>query len=374
MIYIHIPFCHRKCNYCAFYSLAGSQDKERYIDALCHEIEQRSMGYGKPIKTLYLGGGTPTQLSIAQLTSLVETLRSCFDLSQIEEATIECNPEDLSPSYLEALASLRLFNRISMGVQSFRDSDLATIGRIHTGLQARNAIENAYMAGFHNITIDLIYGLPNQTLDDWQVQLQQLATLPIQHLSCYALTVEPHTLLEQQIRKKLIQPATEATAVAQYEILCQWAAAQGWEQYEVSNFCKDHHYSRHNSRYWDRTPYLGFGAAAHSFDGLNRRWNYSNLRKYCEGIEQGRIYYEEEQLTLRDAFNEYMMTALRTTRGIEKKIINTQFPNYTNYLAIHTQPYLQSNLLIETDSAYQPTSKGLLHADGIASELFILEN
>ncbi len=374
MIYIHIPFCRRKCTYCAFFSLAGQQEKDRYVDALCQEIERRSRGYNTPVKTLYFGGGTPSQLSPQQLNRIVATLHRCFDLSHVAEATIEANPDDLTPQYLQDIAALHIFNRISIGVQSFRDSDLLTIGRIHNSQQALQAIDNAYRAGFDNITIDLIYGLPKQTVDDWQHQLQMVEQLPIQHLSCYALTVEPHTILDQQIRKGIVQPAPEATAIEQYNLLCQWALEHGWDQYEVSNFCRAGHRSLHNSRYWNRTPYLGFGAAAHSFDGISRRWNCSSLRQYCEGIEQQKQYYEEETLSPRDAFNEYMMTALRTTAGIDKQTVNRLFAPYSDYLRQQLQPYLQSQLLIETATAYQPTQQGLLHADGIASELFILND
>ncbi len=374
MIYCHIPFCRRKCTYCAFYSLAGNHDKQRYIDAICREIELRSRHYdGHPITTVYFGGGTPTQLSVSQIGQVVTTLRSCFNLSGLKECTIEANPDDLTDAYLQQLVQLSFFNRISIGVQSFNDDQLAVIGRTHDGRRAIDAVLEAHRHGFDNITIDLIYGLPNQSTDDWLHQLDQVEALPISHLSCYALTVEPKTILDQQIRKGLVHPADEAVAISQYEALCQWIVRHQWQQYEVSNFCKNGKKSLHNSRYWNRTPYWGFGAAAHSFDGTNRRWNTANLREYCSGVEQNQDYFEQESLTILDAFNEYVMTSLRTNEGIDKRVVDKHFAPYSHCLQDNMQPYIKAGLIIDSAIAYQPTTEGLLHADGIASELFLLE-
>lgn len=375
MIYCHIPFCRRKCTYCAFYSLVGNHDRQRYVEAVCREIVQRSTLYnGQPIKTVYFGGGTPSQLQVSQLSVIIDTLKSCFDLSALQESTIEANPDDLSIQYLEELSQLHFFNRISIGVQSFDDNDLLTIGRSHDSLRAIDAINAANQFGFDNITMDLIYGLPNQSVDAWIAQLEKVANLPVDHLSCYALTVEPKTILDQQIKKGIVKPVDESVAVSQYEALCAWMSEHNWEQYEVSNFCRDGKKSLHNSRYWNRSPYWGFGAAAHSFDGKCRRWNVANIQQYCNGVEQCLEYYEQESLSQIDAFNEYIMTTLRTNAGVEKTIIRDEFPRLYEYLHSHIQPYVKSGLIVETSESYRPTMSGLLHADGIAAELFLLHD
>ena len=360
MLYIHIPYCHRKCTYCAFYSQAGQHDREAYLEALCREIAMREEPQRK-VRTLYFGGGTPSLLSLKQLERVMECLSEHFDLSLMEEATLEANPEDITPSYAEGLRRLG-FNRLSLGVQSFGDADLKVLNRVHNAHQALDAIAIAQRAGFDNISIDLMYGLPGQTVEDWQHNLSFVQSLGVQHLSCYALTVEEGTMLDRQIAMGRVLPATEAVVEQQYRALCQWAQAVGYEQYEVSNFSLPGFHSRHNSRYWDRTPYLGFGAAAHSFDGQRRRWNIAFLPTYLSGKD----YYEEEVLSEQDAYNEYVMTALRTTRGIDKAWV-AHLPHLSRQIA----KYVAAGLIVETPQFFRPTAEGLLHADGIAADCFL---
>lgn len=320
-----------------------------------------------PVRTVYFGGGTPSILTIDLLARIAEALRANYDLSALEECTLEANPEDLTPQYLADLRALGLVDRLSLGIQSLQDSELRLIGRRHTAAQAVEAVHAAAAAGFDNITIDLIYGIPGQTEDSWRDTLRQAATLPVTHLSAYALTVEPGTILEKQIVQGRVPSVNDEAAVAHYRILLEWTAAQGFEQYEVSNFARPGHRSRHNSRYWNRTPYLGVGAAAHSFDGEYRRWNVSDVQQYCSLLETGRVPHEEEQLTLRDAHNEYLMTALRTVEGIDKALVPRPF---ARALATKIQKYVDSGLLADTPTHYRPTPVGLLHADGIAADLF----
>ena len=376
MIYIHIPYCHHKCTYCAFYSNAGRREEQQaYVEAVCEELRQRSGEQtDHPIRTIYFGGGTPTLLPIELLSKIVATLRNLFDLSQLEEATIEANPENLTSEYLEALSGLHFFNRISIGIQSFNANDLKLFNRVHTPEQALDAIRNARQAGFHNISADLIYGIPGQTLSTWKENLQQIFALPVTHLSCYALSLEPQSILWRQVESgKIAMPEEEAVLEA-YELLLQEAKAHGFGQYEISNFCKPGMPSRHNSRYWDRTPYLGIGAAAHSFDGKCRRWNVADTRHYIHSISNNENYYESERLTEIQSFNEYIMTALRTTAGIDKsalpkiaaRIFDKQFRP-----AVERQIHL--GLLTETPTHIIPTHDGLLQADGIATKLMVDE-
>lgn len=367
MLYVHIPYCHRKCTYCAFYSAVTKADKQQYVDSLCRELEWRSDEMAHPLRTIYFGGGTPTILTVAQLGQIVDTIRKNYDVSQVEEATIEANPEDLTAEFLEALKSMGFFNRVSIGVQSFRDEDLRVLNRRHSVMQSREAVERVYNAGMSNISIDLIYGLPGQDLKAWQGNLEAAFSLPISHLSAYALTIEPGTMLQRQIEEGRVVPADEDAVVAQYQELLIWAAKHGFEQYEVSNFALPECRSRHNSRYWDRTPYLGVGAAAHSFDGHTRRWNIADEQLYISGIQHGFVPFEKEDLTENDAFNEYIMTALRTCDGIAKSLVPHAF---VCSLSQNIQRYIVAGLIQETATHYRPTAEGLLHADGIASELF----
>src|SRR5574344_342694 len=379
MLYLHIPYCHHKCTYCAFYSTAGKHDTRAYVDALCKEVALRApKNEILAPKTIYFGGGTPTLLPLAQIEQIVSTLRRHFNLSELQEATIEANPENLTEEYLEGLQTLHFFNRLSIGVQSFNNTELRLLNRVHTSQQAIEAIERSKAHGFSNISIDLIYSLPEQTLEDWKQNLQQIESLGVQHLSCYNLTVEPGTMLDRQINIGRLVPTDELLVVQQYHWLLSWAAQAGFEQYEISNFCRPGYFSRHNSRYWNRTPYIGFGAAAHSFDGTHRRWNIADTNAYIQGIatygdtgETPASLYGEETLTQADAFNEYLMTALRTVEGIDKKLINQWFESMADTLTQRVKRFVAAGLLIETTTAYKPTANGLLHADGMASELFI---
>lgn len=368
MIYLHIPYCHRKCTYCAFYSVVTASDKQAYVDALCRELVMRRHEVEHPVHTVYFGGGTPTVLSVGQLGQIVDALRAHYDMSEVEEVTIEANPEDLTPDYLDGLKALGFFNRISIGVQSFRDGDLKMLNRRHDAAQAVDAVHNAYAAGFGNISIDLIYGLPNQSLADWQQNLAMAARLPVTHLSAYSLTVENDTMLAKQIEQGRVSMPMEEEVVDQYGALVDWAERNGFVQYEISNFCRPGIQSRHNSRYWNRTPYLGVGAAAHSFDGEHRRWNVSDASRYIASVAAGHVAHEEEELGLKDAFNEYVMTSLRTVDGIDKSMV---FEPFKKRLERDVQRFVNNGLLIETPTHYRPTRQGLLHADGMASELFI---
>ena len=370
MIYVHVPFCHRKCTYCAFYSKPVLETRgvspavERYVDALLAEMEQRKGEQAHPIKTVYFGGGTPSILPVEQLTRIVEGLRHCFDLSQVEEMTLEANPEDLTPEYLSALRGLE-FNRLSIGVQSLDDKVLRMLNRRHTAAQAITAVEDAHAAGFNNISVDFIYGI-SEGLSTFHFPLSTYIT----HVSAYALTVEPGTALAVQVEQGRVTLPDEDEVVRQYHELHRLFEAAGFRQYEVSNYARPGFESRHNSRYWDRTPYLGLGPAAHSFDGKYRRWNVSDVAAYTKvlndlkALKDPKDLSQEETLTATDAYNELLMTALRTVRGLPVSAVPEEEKK-------KLQPYLDCSWLVLQDGFYRPTPEGLLHADGMAASLFV---
>ena len=368
MIYLHVPYCHRKCTYCAFYSVVTTLDKEPYVDAVCTELMLRRHTVEHPVRTVYFGGGTPSLLSIRQLGKIVDALREYYDVSNTEEVTLEANPEDLSLPYLKELKELRFFNRLSIGVQSFHDDDLRMLNRRHSATQAIEAVTNAQTAGFDNVSLDLIYGLPGQTDADWLDNLAQAGRLGVTHLSAYFLTIEEDTILAGQVARGTVKPASEDETLRHYKTMLSWVKENGFEQYEISNFCRPGFRARHNSRYWARTPYLGGGAAAHSFDGEYRRWNVSDVGQYIESATVGHIAHDEEQLGLKEAHNEYVMTALRTVEGIDKSKVAAPF---AARLAKEVGRFVVAGLIEETATHYRPTAEGLLHADGIASDLFI---
>ncbi len=355
MIYIHVPFCHRKCTYCAFYSkpvASGQWSVSSYVDALLAEMEQRHEEQAHPIKTVYFGGGTPSILPIAELSRIVDGLNRWFNLSQLEEATIECNPEDLTPDYLSSLRSLGLFNRISIGIQSLDDEILRLIGRRHTVAQAIAAVEQAHKSGFHNISVDFIYGIrTKRSLGDIGVLMPLIS-----HVSAYSLTVEPGTALAVQVQRGRVVLPDEDEVVRQYHALHDLLEEAGFRQYEVSNYARPGYESRHNSRYWNRTPYLGLGPGAHSFDGKHRSWNNPD----------GTV--GEETLTEADAYNEMLMTALRTTRGLPLAMVPE---GQKERLHLAMQPYVDLGWIVLKNNHYAPTPEGLLHVDGIAASLFV---
>lgn len=351
MIYIHVPFCHRKCTYCAFYSkpVRAEGGLSTYVDSLIMEMRQRRGEQDHPIKTVYFGGGTPSILPVGELERIVNALHECFDLSQVEEVTLEANPEDLTLGYLQGLHELQFVNRLSIGIQSLDDGMLRLLNRRHTSRQAMEAVENAYRVGFHNISVDFIYGLPvfPESIDIPDV---------VSHVSAYALTVEESTALARQVEQGRVVLPGEEEVVRQYHAVCKQLENAGFHQYEVSNFARPGCESRHNSRYWDRTPYLGLGPGAHSFDGRCRRWNKPD----------GSV--EEEILTEADAYNEMVMTSLRTTRGLDVDLVPDK---YKKRLHHGMKRYVDFGWIVLKDNHYEPTKEGLLHADGIAAELFV---
>ena len=371
MIYVHIPFCRQKCLYCAFYSVPrpGEDIINMYVDALCSEMQLRKNELpDQPVETLCFGGGTPSLLSPKHLSRLFKTLHQCYNLADVTEITFEANPEQLAKDYLHQIKALGV-NRLSIGVQSFSDADLKLLNRRHTAQQAVQAVKTAQESGFDNISIDLIYGIPQSA--SWQSNLTTVETLGVQHLSCYALTMEPGTAYARLVEKDKIQPCDEETVISQYNTLIHWAKQNNFVQYEVSNFCKNGYHSRHNSGYWDVTRYMGFGAAAHSFSGTQRRWNVADVATYIKGVKDGTPFSECEELTAADLYNEYVMTALRTAKGVEKSVLERRFPTFAQHFAEKARQFVLRGLLTDDGTAFRPTPHGLLMADGMAAECFV---
>ncbi|MEE0889210.1 MAG: radical SAM family heme chaperone HemW [Bacteroidales bacterium] len=325
-IYIHIPYCSQKCIYCNFYSIATKKSKDNYIRAIIKEIEKRHTYLTTPIKTLYFGGGTPTCLNKEQITQIIFALKENFDLSLLEEVTIEANPEDANPEFLEHLLNLG-FNRISYGIQSFNDDDLNLLNRRHNSETAINAIELSRKVGFSNISFDLMFNLPNMTLEKWEKNLEKAIELNPEHLSCYSLTLEEGTMLDKLVKKKIISLISENNSVIQFNKTKSYLEQAGFEHYEISNYCKPGFKSKHNSAYWKAEEYIGLGAAAHSFNISSRSWNPENIEEYISNINNN-ISPFTEILSEEDKYNEYIMLSLRTKEGIDEKYIENNFPQY----------------------------------------------
>ena len=370
-IYIHIPFCKTRCIYCDFYSTTHGGLKHRYTQALCRELSLRKDYLkGEPVTTIYLGGGTPSQLDEDDFRQIFATIEHTYGLQNAGEITLEANPDDLTEEYTSMLRTLP-FNRISMGIQTFDDSTLKLLNRRHTAQQAREAVARCRKAGFNNISIDLIYGLPGETEERWTNDLNQAIALNVEHISAYHLTYEEGTRLYQLLQAHTIREVDEEASLRFFTLLKDRLEAAGYVHYEISNFCKPGMHSRHNSSYWHGIPYLGCGPSAHSFDTCTREWNTASLEQYLAALESGRRASEREVLDLHTRYNEYIMTALRTMQGICLTEIEEKFGQqlYRYFLKTAT-PYLTEGLLKKTDNRISLTRESIFISDGIISDLF----
>lgn len=372
-IYIHIPFCKKRCIYCDFYSSTDNRLVDKYIDALCIEIESRLHEIDKNnITTIYIGGGTPSQLSATQLGEIINFIKSKIDFSLIEELTIEVNPDDVTYDYIKECITFGI-NRVSMGIQSFVDEELKIINRRHDSSQAIKAIETIKSAGISNISIDLIYGLPLQTIESWIYSARKAIEMNVPHISCYNLSYEEGTTLYKMRDMGEIKECDEDTCIEMYDILVKMLADADFEHYEISNFAKRGYYSRHNSNYWNLTPYLGLGASAHSFDGSIRRYNPSSIQKYTSNISESGIAYEEEQETLYEQFNEYIMINLRTMWGVNTQKVKTIFgEELRNHLIKYSRRFIESGDLKEKENTIVLSEKGIMLSDYIIRTLMFV--
>ena len=375
-IYLHIPFCKTRCIYCDFYSTTLMSKKERYIRALCQELAERA-GYlkGEPVETVYFGGGTPSQLDEDDFRQVFDTLQANYDLGRCTEITVEANPDDLTAEYAEMLQRLP-FNRISMGIQTFHDDTLRRLRRRHNAAQAVEAVANCRKAGFDNISIDLIYGMPNETTERWAYDLQQATTLNVEHISAYHLIYEENTPLYNMLHQGEIEEVNEDRSLEFFTMLMDHLKANGYEHYEISNFCKPGRHSRHNSSYWHGIPYLGCGPSAHSFNRTSREWNEASLDNYLQGIEAGQRPFIVEELDVETRYNERILTALRTNQGIDLEGMKQEFGDtYYNYCLKMSEPHLDAGKLeIGDNGRLRLTREGIFISDGIMSDLFVISN
>ena len=372
-IYIHIPFCKQACNYCDFHFSTSMKMKVDFVKAIIKEIELRKDVFAnKFISSIYFGGGTPSLLSKEELDMIFEKLYKSFTIDADAEITLEANPEDLNFDKILQLKDTPI-NRLSIGVQSFRDEDLKYMNRTHTAIEALNSIKVAQDLGFQNITIDLIYGTPGMSNEDWKYNLRKSFALNLPHISSYALTVEEKTPLYYQILKKNIDAVDEQQSANQFKILMDEMLSYGYEQYEISNFCKDNSYSRHNSSYWKKNHYLGLGPSAHSYFGNSRLWNVSNNVKYIKALSASRLPLSKENLNTQDMYNEYVMTSLRTKWGCSLIEIEKYYSrSYLNYFKVQIKGHEINGYIIENKGVYTLSEKGKLIADRITSDLFVI--
>lgn len=371
-LYLHIPFCRQACHYCDFHFSTTKKLFRPVFKALLHELELRKneLGTGTVFETVYLGGGTPSLLNGEELQQLFETIRAHYTVSPGAEITLEANPDDLSPEYLRTLHAQGV-NRLSIGIQSFRDEDLKLMNRVHNAAEAERVVQDAQAAGFNNITVDLIYGIPGLSAAAWDENISKALALGVPHISAYCLTVEPKTALAHFVQEGKIKPVDDEAASAQFLHLLQRVRENGFVQYEISNFGKPDFFSRHNSSYWKGIPYIGIGPSAHSFDGTNRRWNVSNNPQYAAALQLNESFWETENLSNEQRYNEYVMISLRTQWGCAITELRNRFGEE---LVLHfeneAKPYLASGDLLFADGVYTLADKGKLYADRIASDLF----
>ncbi len=373
-IYIHIPFCRQRCNYCDFYKSLNTSLMQQFLPALLKEANVRkNYLQNEAVETIYFGGGTPSVLQPPEIGAILEVLQQLFSVKINAEITLEANPDDLSPEYLSAI-KMQGVNRLSVGIQAFQDVHLKSMNRRHNVVQAERAIKDAADAGFRNISVDLIYGLPGLTPKQWQESLDKVARLPVQHLSAYHLTYHEGTVFYARLKNGKLKEVNENESVEQFNRLADSATAGGFEQYEISNFARHEMYSQHNSAYWMGKKYLGLGPSAHSFDGVSRRWNVPDVETYINALKNGISYSDEEILSEDDCFNEYILTRIRTKWGISFSFIDERFGNAKLiYLKKQLQKYDHSGMLLKKNDTVCLTHKGLFVSDEIMADLMIVE-
>jgi putative oxygen-independent coproporphyrinogen III oxidase len=371
-IYIHIPFCKKICNYCDFYHVITTGDHYQFLNALLREAELRQNYAGnEPVSTIYIGGGTPSVLSADELKNVLDGVKKHFSAEQCYEITIELNPDDITPQYLKDLKKAG-FNRISLGVQSWRDEDLKMLNRRHTAGQAVKALQDTFRAGFENVTIDLIYGIPGMSLKAWESNLEQSLTYDIKHLSAYHLTIEPGTVFGKMKAKGLFEEADDEKSNSEFNILVKKMESGGFIHYEISNFGKPGYFSIHNSNYWKQVQYIGLGPSAHSFNGHSRQWNVSDLNKYISCVNEGSSYFEKEDLDLKTRFNEYIMTSLRTMWGIDLEFLEKTFEKESyDYVINLSGKFINYGMMKLDKKSLVLTNQGKMISDNIISEFMV---
>ncbi len=371
-LYLHIPFCKQACYYCDFHFSTQKDNKEALIDAMCKELVlQKKYLTDELVETIYFGGGTPSLLSESELGSLFDTINQNFIVKDNAEVTLEANPDDLTEQNLSLLKSMGI-NRLSIGVQSFDDSVLKFLNRVHSAKEAIHCIEEAQKAGINNISIDLIYAIPGQDLNLWKKNIEKAIAISPAHVSAYSLTIEEKTVFGRWQKTGKLHSESDETAATQMEILMQMLGNASYEHYEISNFCKPGFYSRHNSSYWKQKKYLGVGPSAHSYNGHSRQHNINNNTLYIEAIKQETIPFQLEILSRANKINEYLLTTLRTHWGSDLDyLLKEHNHDLLNENHKEIESFLATGLLQQKENFLILTSKGKLLADKIASDLFV---
>ena len=369
-LYLHIPFCKSKCAYCDFFSVATLNQKEDFIKALIGELKlQKEYLVNESIDSIYFGGGTPSVLVIKELDLILNEICKNYTVNPKAEITLEANPDDLDINYLKNLRNSGV-NRLSIGVQSFIDNHLTRMKRRHNAQKAKETIQWAQNCGFNNISADLIYGLPQMPLSEWNYNLETLMSFNVQHISAYHLTIEPNTLFNKWVKQKSINLPSDSESTKQLKLLIKETKKKGFVHYEISNFALDGFFSKHNSSYWINEKYLGVGPSAHSYNLTSRQWNISNVQRYIAAISQGNIPFEKENLTLNDKYNDYILTSLRTMWGINLQKIEIEFGKlYFDYFMKSINSFLESKHLKKTQNKVCLTPKGIFISDLIIRAL-----
>lgn len=371
-IYIHIPFCKSRCIYCGFYSTTLLDLRKKYINAVCREMELRKNYIREPFSTIYLGGGTPSLLDEAELTKLFLYINNVYDVDRNAEITMECNPDDITPKFTNMLSRLPI-NRVSMGAQTFADSRLRLLHRRHNSDEVKHAVKLLREAGIKNISIDLMFGFPDESLSQWKEDISAALALNIEHISAYSLMYEENTPLWKMLDTGKVKEIDEELSLTMFkELVCQLTDA-GYEHYEISNFARPGYRSRHNSSYWHQVPYIGLGAAAHSFDLNSRQWNVADLKLYIEEINNGIIPMEREELDNDTTFNDIITTALRTSDGIDLNALETRLgKRYRNTLISAAGKHIEQGLLEIRHDRLRLTAEGIFISDMVMSDLMIV--
>ncbi|MEP3207908.1 MAG: radical SAM family heme chaperone HemW [Maribacter sp.] len=377
-IYIHIPFCKQACHYCDFHFSTSMGKKEAMVAALQKELKLRKEEFkDEEVETIYFGGGTPSVLSSEEIKGVIQSVYENYQIGNSPEITLEANPDDLVSVQVQSKTIFKAYlkagiNRLSIGIQSFFEEDLKLMNRAHNAQEAEECIRQA-TKHFDNISIDLIYGIPEMTNERWLQNIDKALSFGIPHISSYALTVEPKTALASFVQKGIVKPVSDEVAQEHFNILLDKMEAAGFESYEISNFAKPGYFSKNNTAYWQQKKYMGVGPSAHSYDGEQRAWNINNNPKYIKCIEKNELPIEREKLSVTDKYNEYVMTGLRTVWGVSLNRIKNEFgEKYHEYILQQADKYLEEQLLYFNDDVLMATKKGRFLADGIAADLFML--
>ena len=371
-IYVHIPFCRSRCIYCGFYSTTLMDLRHQYVDAVCAEMRLRRDYISGPYSTIYVGGGTPSTLDVMDLKKLFDNIYKVFSVETDAEVTIECNPDDVTPSFVDLLAGLPV-NRVSIGVQTFSDGRLKLLRRRHDAAEIYQTVDNLRRGGISNISVDLIFGFPCETLTDWIYDIESALSLNVEHISAYSLMYEEGTPLYTMLSKGRVAQIDDELSLVMYDELVSRLGRAGFEHYEISNFARSGFRSRHNSSYWRQIPYIGLGAAAHSFDLCSRQWNVSNVASYISAIDCESVPMEREELDSNTIFNDIITTALRTSEGIDLKWLDlTLGQSYCNILLDNASRYLSEGLLVLDNGCLHLTYRGIFVSDMVMGDLVIV--